>query len=332
VSRSVIVDGAQSAATATRPVGGSTVAVVDGSDFGSSWPQYLVAAVTDESKPTGLRLVLVFQATGRTGNTLTGITTAPGWADVAVPSGALILASPTSAHVGEIRDELDDLADAIQAIPAGPQGPKGDTGNTGPQGPTGATGPKGDTGNTGATGAAGPNLVSASTATDLTGILRGNGSVVGAAAAGTDYLLPTGSGASLTGVTKPADLASYAALASPTFTGVAAMPVRRVPINTATDGTTVTFDLSLSDRHTVTLGGNRTLALSNAPTASPFARFTISLKQDGTGSRTVTWFSGITWAGGSAPTLTTTAGKKDIFVFLQTGNGTYDGFIAGLNI
>lgn len=95
-----------------------------------------------------------------------------------------------------------------------------------------------------------------------------------------------------------------------------------------TDGATVTFDLSTS-AHTVTLGGNRTLALSNETTGQTFI---LRLVQDATGSRTVTWFSTIRWAGGSAPTLTTTANKADTFGFLVTGSGTYDGFIIGQNI
>lgn len=49
------------------------------------------------------------------------------------------------------------------------------------------TAPKGATGSKGDTGATGPNSVSTSTATNITGILKGNGSTVAAAVAGTDY-------------------------------------------------------------------------------------------------------------------------------------------------
>ena len=49
------------------------------------------------------------------------------------------------------------------------------------------TAPKGAAGSKGDTGATGPNSVSTSTATDITGILKGNGSTVAAAVAGTDY-------------------------------------------------------------------------------------------------------------------------------------------------
>lgn len=98
---------------------------------------------------------------------------------------------------------------------------------------------------------------------------------------------------------------------------------------TDSDGATVTFDLSAGNKHRVTLGGNRTLALSNVQNGQAFV---IKLTQDGTGSRTVTWFSTISWAGGSAPTLTTTLNKSDVFGFIQTGSNTYDGFIVGQNL
>jgi hypothetical protein len=100
-------------------------------------------------------------------------------------------------------------------------------------------------------------------------------------------------------------------------------------IITDTDGATVTFDLSLRGIHTVTLGGNRTLAISNATVGQTFI---LRLSQDATGSRTVTWFSTIKWAGGSAPTLTTTASKADTFGFIVTSAGNYDGYIIGLNV
>lgn len=112
-------------------------------------------------------------------------------------------------------------------------------------------------------------------------------------------------------------------------TGKVKVDTKYGDINTATDGTTITFDLSLSNIHTVTLGGNRTLAVSNESVGQVFI---IRLKQDATGSRTVTWWSGINWAGGSAPTLTTTANKTDVFGFIVTASGTYDGFVVGQNI
>lgn len=100
-------------------------------------------------------------------------------------------------------------------------------------------------------------------------------------------------------------------------------------ITADSDGATITFDLASANIHTVTLGGNRTLALSNPSTGQCFM---LRLLQDATGSRTVTWFTTIKWAGGSAPTLTTTASKADMIGFVCTGSNTYDGFIVGQNL
>lgn len=95
-----------------------------------------------------------------------------------------------------------------------------------------------------------------------------------------------------------------------------------------TDGATVTFNMQYN-KHTVTLGGNMTLAVSNVAVGQVFL---IRLVQDGTGSRIITWFPGISWAGGTAPTLTTTPNKADVFGFLCTGSGAYSGFVMGQNI
>ena len=59
---------------------------------------------------------------------------------------------------------------------------------------------------------------------------------------------------------------------------------------TVSDGGTISFDLSLGNVFKTTLAGNRTLAVAN-PTDDQI--FTVILTQDATGSRTVTWWSGI---------------------------------------
>lgn len=95
-------------------------------------------------------------------------------------------------------------------------------------------------------------------------------------------------------------------------------------------GGTATLDLSLGNIHKITMPvGNITIAISNGTVGQVFK---IDITQDGTGSRTVTWFTTIKWAGGSAPTLTTTLSKRDSFIFEVTGTGTYDGFVVGFNI
>ena len=100
-------------------------------------------------------------------------------------------------------------------------------------------------------------------------------------------------------------------------------------IVTATDGATVTFDLSLGNIQQVTLAGNRTLALSNVSVGQCFI---LNLIQDATGSRTVTFFTTIKWADSSEPILTTTANKTDSLGFICVSTGNYLAYIVGQNI
>ncbi len=106
----------------------------------------------------------------------------------------------------------------------------------------------------------------------------------------------------------------------------------KTKLGVETDGATITFDLSDITKgkfRQATLQGNRTLAISNPPAADSQG-FAIILLQDGTGSRTVTWWAGIKWVNATAPTLTTTANRYDIFAFLYDGTNYY-GSIVGQN-
>lgn len=95
-------------------------------------------------------------------------------------------------------------------------------------------------------------------------------------------------------------------------------------------GGTATLDLSKGNIHHVTMpAGNVTIALTNASIGQCFM---VRILQDATGSRTVTWFTTIKWAGGSAPTLTLVANKADTIGFEITGSNTYDGFVVAQNI
>ena len=88
--------------------------------------------------------------------------------------------------------------------------------------------------------------------------------------------------------------------------------------STLTDQATVTWEASTQDVCKLTLGGNRTLA---APTNNTTGQFiSILVIQDGTGSRTLTWNAVFEFASDTAPTLTTTASKGDVFVFRYNGS------------
>jgi hypothetical protein len=98
-------------------------------------------------------------------------------------------------------------------------------------------------------------------------------------------------------------------------------------LQTATDAATVTFNLANGAIQKVTLGGNRTLALSGQLSGQSFA---IILIQDGSGNRTVTWWSNIKWISSTVPTLTISAGGIDIFTFFYDGTNYY-GTVVGQN-
>lgn len=86
---------------------------------------------------------------------------------------------------------------------------------------------------------------------------------------------------------------------------------------TLTDQATITWDAQTEDVCKVTLGGNRTLAAPTNGTAGQF--ISILVIQDGTGSRTLTWNAVYEFKDDTAPTLTTTASKGDVFVFRYNG-------------
>ena len=80
-----------------------------------------------------------------------------------------------------------------------------------------------------------------------------------------------------------------------------------------TDAASVAVDLSLANNFTLTLAGNRTLAAPTNVTAGQSG--VIVVTQDGTGSRTLAYNSIYKFAGGTAPTLTTTASAVDVLAY-----------------
>ena len=145
--------------------------------------------------------------------------------------------------------------------------------------------------------------------TSITGLLKGNGTAMSAAVAGTDYVTPTGT-ETLTNKT----------LTNPTVTNYVETPYSATPTST------ITLDLANGTVQIITLGGNVTITM---PTAVSVKSFIMYLKQDATGSRTVTW-STVKWAGGTAPTITSTASRQDILSFFSDGTNWF-GVVVGQN-
>ena len=148
-------------------------------------------------------------------------------------------------------------------------------------------------------------------AATLTGILKGNGT-----SAFTAVTAPSGT---IVGTTDTQTL-SAKTLTNPTVTNYVETPY------SANSSTAITLDLANGTVQIITLTGNATITM---PTATSGKSFIMYLKQDATGSRTVTW-STVKWAGGTAPTITSTASRQDILSFFADGTNWY-GVVVGQN-
>ena len=103
-------------------------------------------------------------------------------------------------------------------------------------------------------------------------------------------------------------------------------------------GNTIPIDLSTGQvfRVRLTVTGASGLTVSNVPDNgnANAVGFTLLFVGDGT-ARVMTWNIGgtaVTWAGGTAPTYTSTNNKTDVFSFLtRDGGTTWFGFVGGQN-
>jgi hypothetical protein len=95
---------------------------------------------------------------------------------------------------------------------------------------------------------------------------------------------------------------------------------------------TQTLDLSQANIFNLTLGSSVTLTFSNPPASGTGYTLTLYCKQDGSGSRTITWPASVKWPNSSPPTMSTGANKIDIFSFFTLDGGTtYVGALALAN-
>jgi len=86
-----------------------------------------------------------------------------------------------------------------------------------------------------------------------------------------------------------------------------------VATSTITQGTGLTVNWGTSNAFYLSLGANSTITtFSNAVDGQTI---TIEVKQNG-GNYTLTWPSAVKWSGGTAPTMTATNGKYDVYTFI----------------
>jgi len=90
------------------------------------------------------------------------------------------------------------------------------------------------------------------------------------------------------------------------------------PEATLSDGANVAWNVLTSPVAKVTLAGNRNLSAGSGGIAGAFQSLLVI--QDGTGSRTLTFNAVYEFKDDTAPTLTTTANKGDLFVFRYNGS------------
>ena len=101
----------------------------------------------------------------------------------------------------------------------------------------------------------------------------------------------------------------------------------------ALSGTTPIVSLNSGGSFSLVLSGNTTFKFDHEP-ATGASGFSLAITQDAGGSGfTVTWPAEVKWPGGSAPDLTATADKSDVFVFTtDDGGASYVGLVAGKDI
>lgn len=89
------------------------------------------------------------------------------------------------------------------------------------------------------------------------------------------------------------------------------------------------FDLSVANYFSRTISGTTTLTVSNVPSNNTAISFILDLTNGG--SATVNWWSGVKWAGGTAPTLTS-SGRDVLGFFTHDGGTIWTGLVLGKDV
>ena len=89
------------------------------------------------------------------------------------------------------------------------------------------------------------------------------------------------------------------------------------------------IDLSAGNYFTKTISTSTTLTVSNTASSGTVNTFILDLTNGGAG--TITWWSGVKWVAGTAPTLTS-SGRDSLGFFTHDGGTTWTGLVLGKDI
>ena len=115
-------------------------------------------------------------------------------------------------------------------------------------------------------------------------------------------------------------LTGVAPTSQPTLTGVKETKVAMAAAE---------IDLATGNYFTKTISGIITLTVANTAASGSVSAFVLELTNGG--SAAVTFFSGVTWAAATPPTLTA-SGVDNLAFFTSDGGTTWRGFVLGLGM
>ena len=236
-------------------------------------------------------------------------------------------------------------------LPTGPTGPTGATGApstvtgptgfTGPQGPqgaastvTGPTGSQGATGPQGATGATGPIQSNVNVAINRTSAIL-YPTFVNAQSG--NLQISTDPDMSFAPSSNVLTLGGVSTFATSTFVGLVNLKAYNETVTNPTiSAGTLTLDLATGTVFNVLINAAVTsVTINNANTiaaGSQASGFILIANGNGT-TYAIVWPASVRWPGNTAPSITSTAGKRDVLTFFTTDQGaTYNSFISGQNL
>ena len=159
-------------------------------------------------------------------------------------------------------------------------------------------------------------LINGSNTPTAGSVAIGNGTELAFTAAGTTGQVLTSQGAS-SAIWSAVSLAASSTITTPTITGLnetKTAPTIASGVLALNCASGNVFHVSLNEAIT-------SITFSNIPTTGTAYGLTLAFTADGT-ARAVTWPAAVKWSGGTAPTLTSTSAKVDIFVLNTWDGGT----------